>query len=82
MGSPTSDKLIVVGGAKVPGEIYEMADWNVAVTSQPHSEVSALAVFLHELYMGEELGLEFQGARLRIVPQSHGKLVEEQGRRV
>lgn len=77
-----SDKLVVVGGAKVPGEIYEMADWNVAVTSQPHSEVSALAVFLHELYMGEELGLEFQGARLRIVPQGHGKLVEEQGRRV
>lgn len=39
------DKLIVVGSSKVPGEVFELADWNVAVTNQPHSEVSSLAVF-------------------------------------
>ena len=69
--------LIVVGGMKVPGEVYDLADWNVAVTSQPHSEVSALAVFLHELFGGRELGAVFGDARLRIVPQTRGKSVEE-----
>ena len=71
-----SEKLVVVGGAKVPGEVYGLADWNVAVTSQPHSEVSALAVFLHELFEGREMEMEFEGARLRIVPQERGKRVE------
>lgn len=72
-----SDKLVVVGGAKVPGEVFGLADWNVAVTSQPHSEVSALAVFLHELHEGRELDAAFEGARLRVVPQDYGKMVEE-----
>jgi tRNA (cytidine56-2'-O)-methyltransferase len=68
--------LAVVGGAKVPGEIYDLADWNVSVTSQPHSEVSALAVFLHELMEGSELDLLFSGARMTVVPQARGKRVE------
>ncbi len=71
----SSRKLIVVGGAKVPGEVYRLAHWNVAVTSQPHSEVSALAVFLNELDGGSFLGAEFSGARMRVVPQARGKLV-------
>jgi tRNA (cytidine56-2'-O)-methyltransferase len=78
-GDP-SDKLVVVGGVKVPGEVYGLADWNVAVTSQPHSEVSALAVFLHELMEGRELDAVFEGARLRVVPQERGKRLEEHPR--
>jgi len=70
-----SNKLIVVGGAKVPSEVYNLAHWNVAVTSQPHSEVSALAVFLNELSDGSFLNIEFPDAKLRIVPQGKGKLV-------
>jgi len=69
------DKLIVVGGAKVPGAVYGLADWNVAVTSQPHSEVSALGVFLHELLEGIELLKQFKRAECRIVPQPRGKKV-------
>ncbi|MEM3716424.1 MAG: tRNA (cytidine(56)-2'-O)-methyltransferase, partial [Candidatus Bathyarchaeia archaeon] len=42
------DKLVIVGSEKVPRLVYEIADWNVSVTSQPHSEVGALSVFLHE----------------------------------
>jgi len=75
-GNP-SDKLVVVGGAKVPGEVYGLADWNVAVTSQPHSEVSALAVFLHELFEGRELLREFEGASLRVIPTERGKKMAE-----
>ncbi len=67
------NKLVIVGGAKVPGEVYRLADWNVSVTSQPHSEVSALSVFLHELFEGKELSKIFEGAKLKIVPQAKGK---------
>ena len=73
--SSSKDKLVVVGGAKVPKDVYDLADWNVSVTSQPHSEVSALSVFLHEFFGGEELFRPFDGGRLRIVPQKRGKRV-------
>ena len=65
--------LVVVGGPKVPGDMFALADWNVSVTLQPHSEVSALAVFLHILQRGEELGREYTGARLKIVPSARDK---------
>ena len=73
-----NDKLIAVGGAKVPGTMYRMADWNVAVTSQPHSEIGALSVFLHELFEGKELSKTFGNAKLVIVPQVVGKKVVKQ----
>ena len=73
--SSSKDKLIIVGGAKVPKEVYLLADWNVSVTSQPHSEVSALSVFLHEFFRGEELLRSFDGGKLRILPQERGKQV-------
>ena len=69
-------KLVVVGGAKVPGEVYGLADWNVSVTLQPHSEVSALAVFLDRLTEGKMLSHVFPGARFRIEPTARGKHVE------
>jgi tRNA (cytidine56-2'-O)-methyltransferase len=70
------DKMVVVGGAKVPRLVYELADWNVAVTSQPHSEISALSVFLHELFQGEELSKTFKDAKLLVISQSKGKKIE------
>jgi tRNA (cytidine56-2'-O)-methyltransferase len=73
------NKLIIVGGAKVPGVTYELADWNISITSQPHSEVSALSVFLHELFEGCELLKNFDDAEKRIVPQTKGKKVVKIG---
>jgi len=67
------DVLVVVGGEKVPGTMYRLADFNIAVTSQPHSEVAALAIFLDRFMQGRELGLEHRGAKLKIVPQKAGK---------
>lgn len=69
--------LIVVGGPKVPGKVYHEADYNVAVTSQPHSEVAALAIALHEIQNGEELKRTFQKSKLRILPSPRGKRVVE-----
>jgi tRNA (cytidine56-2'-O)-methyltransferase len=69
--------LIVVGGPKVPGRVYREADFNVAVTSQPHSEVAALAIVLHEIQSGEELKRAFPKSKLKILPTAHGKRVVE-----
>jgi len=69
--------LIVVGGPKVPGKVYHDADYNVAVTSQPHSEIAALAIVLHEIQGGEELKRSFGKSRLRILPSATGKRVLE-----
>ena len=35
-----SNILVVVGASKVPREVYSMADYNVAIGHQPHSEVA------------------------------------------
>lgn len=71
------DLLVVVGGEKVPSEVFDLADHNVAVGSQPHSEVAALAVFLHDLRGGEELGRTFEDASIEVVPQERGKKTRE-----
>ncbi len=71
----TKKLLVVVGGEKVPGAVYQLADWNLAVTGQPHSEVAALAVLLWELSGRREPKL--RGARLRVVPQERGKRVQK-----
>ena len=69
--------LLVVGGPKVPGKVYRESDYNIAVTSQPHSEIAALAIALHEIQAGEELKRAFEKSRLRILPSPKGKRVVE-----
>lgn len=68
------DLLLVVGAEKVPGDLYALADWNIAVGNQPHSEVAALAVVLHAL-RPDALGAP-RGGALRIQPTARGKVVE------
>ena len=70
------DVLVIVGGQKVPSEVYHMVDYNIGVGNQPHSEVAALAVFLDRLADGAELEKDFKGKK-RIVPQERGKKVVE-----
>jgi len=74
---PCEKLLVVVGAEKVPGEMYGLADYNVAVTGQPHSEISSLALFLDHLAEGNEFKREFSGAKIRIVPSKAGKHTEE-----
>ncbi len=66
--------LLIIGGEKVPWEVYKMVDYNIAVTNQPHSEVGALAIFLDRYFSGKELEKKFSG-NIRIVPQGAGKKV-------
>jgi tRNA (cytidine56-2'-O)-methyltransferase len=73
--------LIIVGSEQVPGEIYAIADYNVSITSQPHSEVAALAILLDRLMDGRELmpggtGGSFDfGGKVGIIPSERGKKI-------
>ena len=69
--------LLIVGGPKVPGKVYHDSDYNVAVTSQPHSEIAALAIVMDVVQGGEELKRSFGKSKLRILPSSKGKRVVE-----
>ncbi len=68
--------LIVVGASKVPKEVYSLADMNIAVGNQPHSEIAALAIFLDRFFKGKELISPFPNAKMSIIPSSHGKRVK------
>lgn len=69
--------LVVIGAGKVPRAVYDMADYNVSVGNQPHSEIAALAVFLDRLQGGAFLYRPFPGADRRIIPTVNGKRVVE-----
>jgi len=74
---PRDDLLVVVGAEKVPADVFRLADVNVSIGNQPHSEVAALAVFLDRLLEGGGLRQEFRG-RLRIRPSARGKDVVDE----
>ncbi len=73
--SKCRDILVIVGAEKVPRIFYELADYNVAIGHQPHSEVAALAIFLDRLWEGKEINITFPDAKLVIIPQPKGKKV-------
>jgi len=73
------DILVLVGSQKVPKDFFskEISDFNLAIGNQPHSECASLAVFLDHLFDGEELARDFDGARIKIIPQKRGKKVQK-----
>jgi tRNA (cytidine56-2'-O)-methyltransferase len=68
------DLLVIVGAEKVPPQIYDMADFNVSVGNQPHSEVAALAIFLDRYASGGWMKKKFNG-KIEILPCNKGKKV-------
>jgi tRNA (cytidine56-2'-O)-methyltransferase len=71
------DVLIIVGSQKVPKEFFSstVSNLNLAVGNQPHSECSALAVFLDRFFEGKELTRAFGNAKIKIIPQKKGKRI-------
>ena len=67
----------VVGGAKVPGELFGIADYNISVGNQPHSEVAALALFLDGWYGTGSAERVLDGGELIINPSNTGKDVTD-----
>ena len=74
--------VLIVGGEKVPPEIYELADYNIAVGSQPHSEVAALAIALDRIMQGKELERKFDSnfkGKIYLEPSEKGKKIKKRG---
>jgi tRNA (cytidine56-2'-O)-methyltransferase len=69
------DLLVVVGGSKVPAEVFEHCQFNIAIGNQPHSEVAALALFLDEWGGNLDMAEKFKEGRLEIIPSKQGKVV-------
>jgi len=74
--SQEENLLVVVGAEKVPREIYDLADYNVGVGSQPHSEISALAILLDRIQKGKQFEKAFPDAKRKIIPTKMGKNVQ------
>jgi tRNA (cytidine56-2'-O)-methyltransferase len=72
--------LVVVGGAKVPPELYRLSSVNVAVGHEPHSEVAAVAVLLERL-LGVPGPVGAGAAPRRVLPRARGKRVVETRRK-
>jgi tRNA (cytidine56-2'-O)-methyltransferase len=66
------DVLLVVGAEKVPPELYKLADYNVSIGNQPHSEVAALSISLDRLTRTQWPEKHFEGA-VEIRPNPRGK---------
>ena len=67
--------LIIVGAEKVPREIYDIADYNVAIGNQPHSEIAALAILLDRILQGRQFQKKSTNAQREIIPTKKGKRV-------
>lgn len=72
--------LVIVGSEKVPGWVYRITTHNVSVTNQPHSEITAFSLFMHELLGGKELTKEFEeelfkNKKISVIPSERGKKV-------
>ena len=67
--------LIIIGAEKVPREAYDMADYNIAIGNQPHSEISALAILLDRILQGRQLQKKYSNGEREIIPTKKGKNV-------
>ncbi len=67
--------LVIIGAEKVPKEIYTLADYNISIGNQPHSEIAALAIFLDRLFEGQQFDKAFSDGKIKIIPSEKGKNV-------
>ena len=69
--------VVIVGGAKVPSDVFHISQYNLAVGNQPHSEVAALALFLDGWYGSGAIERRLDGGELVINPSLTGKDVDD-----
>jgi len=68
--------MLIVTLSESAKDVYKLSDFNVSITSQPHSSAAAVAVFLHHFYEGRELAMHFENARYKVVPSEREIHVE------
>jgi len=58
--------LLIASFQNAQRSVKEAVDFNVSITTQPHSTVSSVAVFMHMFYSGRELAIRFKNAKHKI----------------
>ena len=72
-GNEINNPLIIVGAEKVPREVYDLSNYNIAVGNEPHSEVAALGVFMDRL---NKRNIDKSiGGKISVLPTEEGKRV-------
>ncbi|MBS8122191.1 tRNA (cytidine(56)-2'-O)-methyltransferase [Candidatus Vampirococcus lugosii] len=66
--------LLIVGGPKVEHKYYEIANYNIGVTNQPHSEVAAIAMILY-LIDNKSIENKDYNSEIKIIPNNDNKNV-------
>jgi len=64
--------LAIVSFTETIKQLYKSADFNISITTQPHTCTSSVAIFLHNFYKGRELAMHFENAAYKIEPEEHG----------
>lgn len=67
----------VIGSKKVEREMFEKCDYNASVTTQPHSEIAALAIALDRVFGWKQAAHAFPNAKLQIIPDKRKKIVKK-----
>ena len=65
--------LVIIGSQKVERDVYFESDYNVSITTQPHSEIAALAVCLDRIFERKEIEKKFKNAKIRIIGSAKGE---------
>lgn len=66
-------QLLVVGGEKVPPELYQKSTYNISIGNQPHSEVAAIALYLYKNFGVKK---DFKDAKVEIEPSARTKILK------
>ncbi len=64
--------LLIASFSESVKSAYDAADFNISISSQPHTCGSSIAIFLHDFYQGRELAMHFENSRYKVVPSEHG----------
>ncbi|MEM0149659.1 MAG: hypothetical protein QXW10_02065 [Candidatus Micrarchaeaceae archaeon] len=64
--------LIIASFSEKINELYTIADFNISITSQPHTTASSITAMLRTYYRDRELSMHFENAKYKIIPEPHG----------
>jgi|GEM_PF-964298 tRNA (cytidine56-2'-O)-methyltransferase len=67
----TYKNIILITATKNIPELHKITDFNISVTSQPHCDTAAIAIFLHEYYKGRELAMHFENAKYKLTDSNN-----------
>ena len=71
--------LIIASFSEKINELYTIADFNISITSQPHTVASSITSLLRAYYRNRELSMHFENAKYKVIPEPHGIHIDKIG---